>query len=199
MHAINKDWGERTMKNNEHKFTETTLQTERVFSGKVIQLDIEQVELPNGAKSSREIVRHPGAVAVLIVDDGKMIVVDQYRKPLGRNQVEIPAGKLDPGEDPRSAAARELQEETGYLAESLKLIYSFYTAPGFTDEIVHLYAAEGLSKGEAKPDEDEFLEMMAVTMDEAKQLIRENRISDAKTLMAVYAWERYERTGEYEL
>ena len=129
--------------------------------------------------------------------DGKLLVVEQYRKPLGRSLVEIPAGKLDPGEQPEAAAIRELEEETGYRCKSVQLLRSFYTAPGFSDEILHLYLAEHIEKGEMSPDEDEFLQGGAITLTEARQLIEEGKIRDAKTIAAVYAWELYELTGRY--
>ncbi|CAG7612206.1 Methanol dehydrogenase activator [Paenibacillus solanacearum] len=180
------------------KFEEVTLRTEPIFQGKIISLQVDTVQLPNGATATREIVKHPGAVAVLaLTDDGRMLVVEQYRKPLEKSQIEIPAGKLDAGEDPLDAAKRELEEETGYRCESLRHISSFYTSPGFADEILHLYASEQLSKGEANPDEDEFLELEAITLEQAQAYMREGRISDAKTVMAVYAWQLYKLTGSF--
>jgi len=180
------------------KFEEVTLRTEPIFQGKIISLQVDTVQLPNGATATREIVKHPGAVAVLaLTDDSRMLVVEQYRKPLEKSQIEIPAGKLDAGEDPLDAAKRELEEETGYRCESLRHISSFYTSPGFADEILHLYAAERLSKGEANPDEDEFLELEAITLEQAQAYMREGRISDAKTVMAVYAWQLYKLTGSF--
>ncbi len=167
---------------------EVTLSTEPIFDGKVIRVQVDTVRLPNGETGKREIVRHNGAVAVLAIHNDRMIVVDQYRQPLGRTQVEIPAGKLEPGEDPADAIARELKEETGYTAKELKLLYSFYTSPGFADELIHLYLADELEQGEAQLDEDEFLEMSAITLEEAYEQIRAGRISDAKTIMAVQAW-----------
>jgi ADP-ribose pyrophosphatase len=178
------------------KFEEITLSTEPIFTGKIISLQVDKVQLPNGQTATREIVKHPGAVAVLALHDNKMIVVEQYRKPLERSQVEIPAGKLDAGENPLDAALRELEEETGYRSDSIRLISSFATSPGFADEIIHLYIAENLVQGESRPDEDEFLECEAITLEEAQQYIREQRINDAKTIMAVYAWHLYKLTGE---
>lgn len=178
------------MTKREHKkFEEVTTHTEHIFKGKIISLQVDTVTLPGGATATREIVRHPGAVAVLALVDDKMLVVEQYRKPMEKSQVEIPAGKLDPGEDPLVAAERELIEETGYRPASLKLLSSFYTSPGFADELIHLYVADELTQGEAQPDEDEFLELEAITLEQAQQYIREGRISDAKTLLAVYAWQ----------
>lgn len=178
------------------KFEEITLRSEPIFKGKIISLQVDHVQLPNGETATREIVKHPGAVAVMALIDDKMIVVEQYRKPLEKSQVEIPAGKLDAGEDPLQAALRELEEETGYRSEHIKHVSSFYTSPGFADEILHLYIAEHLIKGQARPDEDEFLECEAITLEQAQQYIREARISDAKTIMAVYAWQLYQLTGK---
>ncbi len=183
-----------TRSNNQSKhqpnpaLDEVTLSTEPIFDGKVIRVQVDTVRLPNGETGKREIVRHNGAVAVLAIHNDRMIVVDQYRQPLGRTQIEIPAGKLEPGEDPADAIARELKEETGYTAKELKLLYSFYTSPGFADELIHLYLADELEQGEAQLDEDEFLEMSAITLEEAYEQIRTGRISDAKTIMAVQAW-----------
>jgi ADP-ribose pyrophosphatase len=178
------------------KFEEISISSESIFKGKIISLQVDHVKLPNGQTATREIIKHPGAVAVLALLDNKMIVVEQYRKPLERSQVEIPAGKLDPGEAPMEAALRELEEETGYRCDSVKLISSFATSPGFADEIIHMYLAENLVKGEAHLDEDEFLDCEAITLEEAKQYMLEQRISDAKTIMAVYAWQIYQLTGQ---
>ncbi|MGO4494618.1 NUDIX hydrolase [Paenibacillus sp. 2RAB27] len=178
------------------KFEEVTISSEMIFKGKIISLQVDQVTLPNGGTASREIVKHPGAVAVIPLLRDKMIVVEQYRKPLEKSQVEIPAGKLDSGEEPLRAALRELEEETGYKSDNIRLVSSFYTSPGFADEIIHLYIAEDLVKGTANPDEDEFLDCEAITLEQAQQYMHEGRISDAKTIMAVYAWQLYKLTGQ---
>ncbi|MCM3341755.1 NUDIX hydrolase [Paenibacillus sp. MER TA 81-3] len=182
---------------NGAKFEEVTLETKPIFDGKVISLQVDTVSLPDGTTATREIVRHPGAVAVLALKDNRMLVVEQYRKPLGRTQIEIPAGKLDPGEQPEAAARRELEEETGFRAQSLIPLGAFYTSPGFADEIIHLYAAEELVSGEAHTDEDEFLEVGAMTLEEAYAAMREGSISDAKTINAIYAWHLRELTGKW--
>lgn len=171
------------------QLTEKTISTEPIFNGKIISLQIDTVELPDGTRATREVVRHPGAVAVLAVKDGRLLLVDQYRQPLGRCELEIPAGKLEKGEDPLEAARRELQEETGYQCGKLTLLHSFYTSPGFADEIIHVYLAEQLTSGEAAPDEDEFLEVVEASFDEVQQYIAEGRIADAKTILAAYIWQ----------
>jgi ADP-ribose pyrophosphatase len=180
-----------------NRFEEKTWKTETVFQGRIISLQVEHVTLPDGTRSTREVVKHPGAVAVLAVHEGKMLVVEQYRKALQRALVEIPAGKLEPGEDPLAAAARELQEETGFSARELVPICSFYTSPGFADELIHLYYADQLEKGDASPDADEFLSVQALTLDEAKRAIADGAIRDAKTTFAVYAWQLYQMTGSF--
>lgn len=167
---------------------EKTLKTEQIFTGKVISLQVDEVELPNGRVSKREIVKHPGAVAVIpITDENKIVMVEQYRKALERTIIEIPAGKLEKGEKPEICAARELEEETGYECENMEWLISFYTSPGFADEIVHLYKATGLSKKEnaATTDEDEFVNLMEITLEESIQLIKDQQIYDAKTAYAV--------------
>ncbi|MFZ3588547.1 NUDIX domain-containing protein [Bacillus sp. DJP31] len=169
-------------------FEEKTLSSKTLFEGRVIDLVFEEVSLPNGKTSTREIIKHPGAVAVIpLTNDGKIVMVEQYRKALERTLVEIPAGKLEKGEEPELTARRELEEETGYECETLTHLLSFYTSPGFADEIIHLYVAEGLTLKEDKLelDEDEFVEVMELTLDEAISLIHEKRIYDAKTAYAV--------------
>lgn len=190
------DIGSKTGQSSSKTLEETTLSTNTIFSGKIISLQVDTVRLPNGNTATREVVKHPGAVAVLALNDRKMLVVDQFRQPLGRCEVEIPAGKLEPGEDPMEAAKRELQEETGYTCGTIRKLHSFYTSPGFADEVIHLYLAEDLTRGDMNPDEDEFLEMSEITLEEAYKLIQEERISDAKTILAVYAWNMYTLTGQ---
>ncbi|WP_174734083.1 NUDIX domain-containing protein [Mesobacillus harenae] len=170
------------------RLEEKTVKTEKIFSGKVISLQVDDVELPNGRISKREIVKHPGAVAVIpVTDDHKIVMVEQYRKALERTIIEIPAGKLEIGEKPEICALRELEEETGYESNELEWLLSFFTSPGFADEIIHLYIATGLSKKEnpASADEDEFVNVMEVTLTEAIQLIKDQKIFDAKTAYAV--------------
>lgn len=169
---------------------EKTVASTPIYDGKIIQVQVDEVELPNGKTAKREIVHHPGAVAVMaITQENRMVMVRQFRKPLERTIVEIPAGKLEPGEEPEVCAGRELREETGYTYTSLRHQASFYTSPGFADEIVHLYRAEGVTPGEAQPDDDEFVELLHVTVEEAQELIASGDIRDAKTILAVYAWQ----------
>lgn len=166
---------------------EKTLSKEQIYSGKIIDLYVEEVELPNKKTGKREIVKHPGAVAVLAVtNEGKILMVEQFRKPLEKTIIEIPAGKLEKGEDPLACAKRELMEETGYSCESMESIGSFYTSPGFADELIHLYYTDTLVKqGEQMTDDDEFLNVLEVSVREAKEMMKDERIHDAKTAYSV--------------
>ncbi|TQR10958.1 NUDIX hydrolase [Psychrobacillus soli] len=172
------------------KFEEKTIQTEMKFQGRIITLQVDEVELPNGKTGKREIVKHPGAVAIIpITEDKKIILVEQYRKALERSIIEIPAGKIEPNEAPELTALRELEEETGYTTNKLQYIQSFATSPGFADEIIHLYLAENIVKVEEKAelDEDEFVELMHVSLEEMESMITSKQIYDAKTAFA-YLW-----------
>ncbi|MED4017206.1 MULTISPECIES: NUDIX hydrolase [Sutcliffiella] len=167
---------------------EKTIKSEKLFTGRVIDLYFEEVELPNGKTSTREIIKHPGAVAVVaITDEGKIVMVRQYRKAMDRILVEIPAGKLENGEKPEVTAIRELQEETGYTCDGVTPLISFYTSPGFADELVHLFVANGLKKDNQKHslDEDEFVDLVEVTLNEALQMMESKEIYDAKTAYAI--------------
>lgn len=174
-----------------HSLEEKTLKRETIFQGRMIDVYLDEVELPNGKTSTREIVVHPGAVAVLaITDEEKIVLVEQFRKPLEKTLIEIPAGKLDAGEEPAVCARRELEEETGYSCEELILVNSFYTSPGFSNEILYFYLAKGLTRTNNRTlDEDEFVEVLEVTLSEAQQLIKEQKIHDAKTLIAIQYWQ----------
>jgi ADP-ribose pyrophosphatase len=170
------------------RLEEKTIKTEHIFSGRVISLQVDDVELPDGKISKREIIKHPGAVAIIAVtNENKIVMVEQFRKALERNIVEIPAGKLEKGEKPEVCAARELEEETGYTCETLELVTSFYTSPGFADEFVHVFEAHGLKKKEnpAIQDEDEFINLLELSLEEAKQYVVEKKIYDAKTIFAI--------------
>jgi len=170
------------------KFEEKTISSKKIFEGRVISVKVDEVILPNGNTSTRELVTHPGAVAIIpITNEGKIVLVEQYRKPLERSIIEIPAGKLEKGEKPEYTAIRELEEETGYGSKNFTFVQSFATSPGFADEVIHIYAARDLYRIEnpAGLDEDEFVELLEVTLEQAEQMIREERIYDAKTVFAI--------------
>ncbi|TCS84072.1 NUDIX hydrolase [Tepidibacillus fermentans] len=169
------------------KFVEKTVSSQQIFDGKIIKVFVDTVELPNGKHATREIVRHPGAVGILAVTkENRVLMVKQYRKPMNQFLYEIPAGKLEPGEDPKLCAIRELKEETGYVATNMTPFSKFYTSPGFADEFIHLFYAEGIEAGEATPDEDEFVELVELTLDESIEMIEKGKIVDAKTIISIY-------------
>ncbi|WP_455331316.1 NUDIX domain-containing protein [Exiguobacterium profundum] len=169
---------------------EKTIEREVIYQGKIFDVEKHVVSLPNGNTSVRELVYHNGAVAVLVIDESDNIVmVEQYRKAFESMSLEIPAGKLEKGEEPMASAERELEEETGYTAESLEKIFSFYGAPGFCSERVDVYVAKGLSAGEMNLDEDEFLNVKRYSFDEAVDLLDRGIITDAKTIMAMQWWQ----------
>lgn len=167
--------------------TEIFVASERIYEGKIINLRRDLVRLPNGREASREVVEHPGAVAVVpLLPDGRILLVRQFRHPVGQILLEIPAGKLDAGEDPDDCARRELEEETGHRAGRLERKASVFTGPGFTDEVIHIYVAEELQRTVQNPDEDEFLEVGAYEPAQIRQLIQSGQICDAKTLAGLY-------------
>ncbi|HKT36186.1 MAG TPA: NUDIX hydrolase [Nitrospira sp.] len=154
-----------------------------IFTGKVLTFNIETVTLPNGVTVDLEIVRHPGAAAVVpMKENGAVVLIKQYRHAAGGFILEIPAGKLHPGEDPVHCAARELEEEIGYIAGRLDRLTSIFTAPGFTDEVIHIYKATKLTAGRQQLDRDEVLEILEVSLDDAVKMIRAGTIRDAKTI-----------------
>jgi len=160
--------------------------SEQLYSGKVLNLYRDTVELPNGRTTELEIIRHPGASAVVpLKEDGRVILIRQFRHAAGGFIYEIPAGKLDPQEDPRDCAARELEEEIGYRAGHLELLTSIWTAPGFTDEVIHIYKGTNLEKGTQQLDQDEVLEIIEWSLDEAIAKIQDGTIRDAKTIIGL--------------
>lgn len=168
-------------------FKETTASSELIFDGRVLHVYKDTINLPNGKQSTREYCRHGGAVAVVpLTDDGKVVCVRQYRYALGRVTLEIPAGKLDSvTEEHREAALRELREETGYTPADLTPIGDLATSPALLTEIIYMYLAEGLTAGETDPDEDEFLELVEIPLDDLVGSILRGEVQDSKTQAAV--------------
>lgn len=178
------------------KYEEKTVTSTPIYSGKVISLRVDDVILPNGKTSKRELIKHPGAVAVIaITAEHKILLVEQYRKALERSIIEIPAGKLEPGEEPEVTARRELEEETGFGCHKLTFLQSFATSPGFADEIIHVYIAEELYllNEKADLDEDEFVDLLESTIEEAEQMMVSGQIFDAKTAYSVLWVKEYLR------
>lgn len=167
-------------------FEEKTITSEKIFSGRIVKLRVDTVELPNGKTSTREIVEHAGAVGILPVDNEEMVwLVRQYRKPLERVLLEIPAGTLEPGENPLDCAIRELEEETGLHAGQWERILGYHSAPGFCDEYLHLYLARELSPGKMNLDQDEFVQPVKMPLEEAYQAIFAGQIVDGKSIIAI--------------
>jgi ADP-ribose pyrophosphatase len=164
----------------------------RVYTGKVVHLDIDQVRFPNGTVGQLEMFRHPGASAVVPFlsdptgDDPQVLLIKQYRYAANEYLYEIPAGRLDPGEDPADCARRELQEETGCTAANVEHLYTFYTTPGFCDEIIHIFMAVGLEHGEHSREHDEFLEVETVPLSRALEMIKDGTIKDSKTALGLF-------------
>lgn len=168
---------------------EKHISTETVFDGNLLKIAVDKVILPNGQAATRELVHHPGAVAILpVLENGSIVFVKQYRYPLDSVLYEIPAGKLEINEDPLECAARELSEETGYLASKMCKLSTIATTPGFTDEIIHLYLAEGLELREQHTDDDEFIEVTVIGEDDVREMLLDGKIFDAKTLCALYMY-----------
>lgn len=168
------------------KLFEKTLNEDYKFKGKVINLKVQQVKLPNGKVGTRELVEHPGAVAIVAyLDANTIILVEQFRKAIDKIILEIPAGKIEKGEDIKLCGIRELEEETGYKASKFEYLGKIVTAPGFTDEYIYLYKATELTKGEINRDEDEFINIKEYTIDEIKRMVKDGKIIDGKTIAAL--------------
>lgn len=167
------------------------LSRERAYHGRRISVDLDTVRFPNGSTGTLEMVRHPGASAVipflddLAAADPRVLLIRQFRWAAEGALWEIPAGTLDPGEPPDVCARRELREEAGAEAEQLRLLTTIYTTPGFTDEVIHLYAASGLTRVPAAPEDDEILEVHEVRWSEVGRMVRDGRLRDGKSLVAL--------------
>lgn len=167
-------------------FTEKTLNVRKIYEGKILDLEEVEVQLPDGKSSKREIVRHNGAVAIIAYkDENTVLFVEQYRKSIEKVLLEIPAGKIEKGEDVMVCAMRELEEETGYKSDNFTYLGKIVASPGFCDEYIHIYKAEDLYPGDGTlGDEDEFIGLKEIDASDVKAMIRDGRIEDAKTICA---------------
>ena len=170
------------------KLIETFVRRRQICQGGAVRFVIDRIRLPNGRLADREYLDHPGAVGVLpLLDRDTVVMVRQFRHPVGQITYEIPAGKLTRGEKPMSCLRRELQEETGYRAKRFKKLVSYWPTPAFSNELLHLYVAEGLTAGPVSPDEDEFLEVVLVPIQRALRWVFSGKIRDSKTIIALLA------------
>lgn len=172
-----------------HKsFAERFVCRARAYHGGAVNFRVDRVRLPNGRTAPREYIDHPGAAAVVPVLGDKVVLVRQYRYPVGKVTLEIPAGKLDARESPRACILRELEEETGYRAGRLRRSLRFWPAPAFSNETLHIFVADRLAPGTTRPDEDEFVEPLIVPLRQALGWIRSGKIKDAKTIIGLLAY-----------
>ncbi|RPJ56052.1 MAG: NUDIX hydrolase [Acidobacteria bacterium] len=170
------------------------MQVERklVYSGRIVDLIVDTIEV-NGREAIREVVKHPGGVVILVeTEDGRIPFVRQTRYPLGKLLLELPAGKLDPGEEPSHSAARELEEETGIRPEHLNHVYSFYPSPGFCTELLHLYHTDSFKRTASKFDHDEDIVVEYYSLEDALEMCRQGAIVDGKTILALH-WLYFQR------
>jgi len=173
-------------------YEEKTMKCDRIYEGKIINLRIDTVELPEKKYSKREIVEHPGGVGIVpVTNDNCVILVKQYRKAVNRMLLEIPAGKLEVNEEPRETAIRELKEETGYESENLKYLLEFYTSPGYTNEKIYLFLATNLIEGEQDLDDGEYCEIAKYNIDELYKMIDRGEIIDSKTIIGINMAKEY--------
>ena len=181
----------------EDGLTEEIIGSQTMWCGKFLSVEDVKVRLPNGRVSHRDVVRHPGAVAVIaLTNEGKLVLVHQYRTSLEQVTLEIPAGKLNPGEDPARAAARELAEETGYKAARMAYLGPVAVAAGYSDEIIHMYLAMGLTFVGASPDDDEFLHVDLVDLGEMVDRVLDGKVVDSKTIIGVMLCDAISRRME---
>lgn len=173
-------------------FEEKTIDTEYIFKGKVINLRVDKVKIFNGNTPTREIIEHNGGVAIVAMDkDKKILLVKQFRKPFEDVLIEIPAGKLEKDELPENCASRELEEETGYKPTHIKFLFDIYPSPGFSNEKLYIYFTDNIVEGTLNPDEDENIEIMKVTYDEAVEMIYNGTIKDAKSIAGILGVRKY--------
>lgn len=174
------------MATSDEQAFERTVESHYVYRGRILDLRLDTVALPDGSTTKREIVEHRGAVAILPIDpEGNVILVRQFRKPIERSILEVPAGTLDPGEEVETCLHRELREETGLTADRVERLTAYYSAVGFCTEMIHVYAATGLHEGESGLEADEFVEVVPMPSGDALALVESGEIVDGKSIIAL--------------
>ena len=175
-----------------HDFTETTQSSKTVYRGRLLHVLEDEVRLPNGKSGRREYIRHPGAATMVAMPDSEtVLLVRQFRYPLARHFIEIPAGKIDPGEEPLQTARRELREECGFEAREWRHLTTIHPCIGYADERIELYLALGLTDVGHKRDEEEFIEVLPTKLSEALEWVKQGRITDEKTLIGLLWADRF--------
>lgn len=178
-------------------YEEKTVSRRQIYQGNIIKVESLTVTLPDGKEASRDLVTHPGASVVIpLGENGELYLVRQFRKPLEAVSLELPAGKLDPGEDPQVCAERELREETGLTAQSIRYLISIHTTPGFCNEVIHMYAATGLKEGDSCADEDEFITTEKMPVKELVDMVLKGVITDAKSIIGILLAEKIVKGDE---
>ena len=173
------------------EYDEKTVSREKIYRGNIIEIENVRVTLPNGKEATRDVVLHPGAAVIIPISrDNELYMVRQYRKPIDKVLLELPAGKLDGNEAPEICARRELKEETGLTAKNMDYIISIYTTPGFCNEVLHIFAATGLEEGEAGGDEDEFVSCEKVPVANLIDMVMRGEITDAKSIIGIFLADR---------
>ena len=174
------------------KLEEKSIFSENIFKGKLLDVRKDKVTLPNNKIGFREWINHPGAACIIpLLSENKIILVKQYRYPIREETIEIPAGKIDSGENPEKCAYRELEEETGYKAKKLTLLTSFYPAIGFANEKIWIYLAKNLVKSNSNTDKDEFVETISVDLNIALDMVAQGMIKDSKTIIGLMWLDKY--------
>lgn len=176
--------------------TEKTIKSTTVFDGKIMRVIVDDVELPNGAPATREVVRHCGGVCIAALDNNNLYFVRQFRYPYNEVVLELPAGKIEKGGTPLENGKRELKEETGCTGYSFVSLGAMYPSTGYTDEIIHLYACKVESVGEQEPDEDEFLNVEKIPLEKAVEMVLNNQLADAKTQITILKLDALLRSGK---
>ena len=170
---------------------ETWIDSQNLYTGRVVSLRVGDVRLDDGGVARREVVEHPGGVAIVPVTDGKVILISQFRIAIGREIVELPGGRLEDQEPPSDCARRELKEELGYQAHELVFVSSYYTGPGFTNERMHLFLAFRLERGESRLENDERIRVVEVPLDEVEAKLSSHEFIDARTIIGLHELVRY--------